>query len=213
LIETPAPDTRQKILDTAERLFATNGYHPTSLRKITSEAGVNLAAVNYHFGSKERLLQELFTRRLLPLNLLRQERLEEVSAVAARENRPPLLEDLLRAFFETTVLYCTREPGAIHFSTLVGRTLAEPDDQVRSLFMDHLVPIFNLLLDLVEQALPDLDRKALFWRLQFAIGSTTHTMRLYGKLHQLQNTKSEPPSIEELLEQLLEFICKGVGQS
>ena len=213
MIETPAPDTRQRILDTAERLFATHGYHPTSLRKITSEAKVNLAAVNYHFGSKVGLLQEVFTRRLIPLNRLRKDRLDEVCTLASEENRPPRIDDLLRAFFEPTVLFCTREPGAIYFSTLVGRTLAEPDDQVRNLFMDHLMPIFNLLLDLVQQALPELDRDTLFWRLQFAIGSTTHTMRLYGKLQQLQNTQTEPLPIEALLEQLLQFICKGVRQS
>ena len=64
-------DTKQKLLDVAEHLFAVRGYHNTSLRMITAAAEVNLAAVNYHFGGKEGLLAAVFSRRLLPLNELR----------------------------------------------------------------------------------------------------------------------------------------------
>ena len=71
------PDTKQRILDVAERLFATRGFHATSLRAITRAAEVNLAAVNYHFGSKDALLEAVMLRRLGPLNEIRQARLDQ----------------------------------------------------------------------------------------------------------------------------------------
>ena len=82
-------DTKTRILDAAENLFAARGYHNTSLREITKEAGVNLAAVNYHFGSKEALLRAVIKRRLVPLNQVRTRRLHEVREKARREKRRP----------------------------------------------------------------------------------------------------------------------------
>src|SRR5947208_16884641 len=63
-----AAATKERILDSAESLFMEHGFEATSLRSITAAAAVNLAAVNYHFGSKEELFQAVLTRRLDPMN-------------------------------------------------------------------------------------------------------------------------------------------------
>jgi AcrR family transcriptional regulator len=205
------PDTRQRILDAAERLFARDGYHFTSLRAITTEADVNLAAVNYHFGSKETLLEEVFTRHLIPLNKIRIDQLEQVRDKARSENRLPEVADVLRAFVVPTVMYCSKEPG-VHFSTLVGRALAEPDDTVRNVFIQHIMPLFLLMFTLLQEALPDLDRDTVFWRLHFALGATTHTMRALGKLELLPEGVSRDVDVESLLEQLMAFVNAGASQ-
>lgn len=95
----PLPDTRERILDAAERLFMESGYEGTSMRMITGEAEVNLAAVNYHFGSKEALLREVFRRRLSWLN---RERLSALNELEEKANGEPLKPSaILEAFFGT----------------------------------------------------------------------------------------------------------------
>ncbi|HDJ28265.1 MAG TPA: TetR/AcrR family transcriptional regulator, partial [Proteobacteria bacterium] len=96
-------NTKQCILDAAERLFALHGYHHTSLRKITGEANVNLAAVNYHFGSKEALLKAIFEYHLTPLNQTRQENLKAVREQALQQGKIPQVADIIRAFIEPTL--------------------------------------------------------------------------------------------------------------
>lgn len=80
-------DTKARILDTAERLFAEQGYAETSMRCITSGAGVNLASVNYHFGSKEALLLEVIARRIGPVNEARMILLDKIDAEARGKHR------------------------------------------------------------------------------------------------------------------------------
>ena len=85
-------DTKTRILDGAEQMFAREGFHNTSLRALTDLAEANLASVNYHFGSKEALLQTVIERRLLPLNIIRQEKIEKILAVAQENSALPEAE-------------------------------------------------------------------------------------------------------------------------
>src|SRR5512134_3133369 len=96
-----APDTKERILDAAEALFMVQGFTATSLRMITTRAGVNLAAVNYHFGSKDELVRAVFTRRLGPLNRERVALLEELEEQAG--GRPLVPEQVLEAFLTAGV--------------------------------------------------------------------------------------------------------------
>ena len=204
------PDTKERILDAAEFLFARDGFHFASMRAITTEAKANLAAVNYHFGSKEALLEEVLKRRLVPLNAIRQERLESVRDLALSEGRVPEPEEVLEAFIAPTVRFCCQDPGAENFSTLIGRAIAEPDDTVRNVFIHHIMPLFLLFFSLLQKSLPDLDADTVFWRLHFALGSTTHTMRLLGKLELMPEGLNRNVDVEKLIEELLAFVTAGV---
>ena len=206
------PDTKERILDAAEMLFARDGFHFASLRAITTLAKVNLAAVNYHFGSKEALLEEVFKRRLIPLNEIRQAELERVRDLAESEGRAPRAEEVMAAFIVPTVRFCCQDPQAEHFSTLVGRAIAEPDDTVRNVFIHHIMPLFLLFFDLLQKALPDLDIDTVFWRLHFSMGATTHTMRLMGKPELLPEGLNRNIDIDKLLRDLLAFVTAGVVQ-
>ena len=174
------PDTRQRILDAAEMLFARDGFRGTSLRTITGRAGVNLAAVNYHFGSKKALLEEVIKRRILPLNKIRKKRLEEVRDLARSKGLSPDIKDVLTAFIEPTMLFMESEPGAKSFITFIGRSLADPDDTVRKAFHAVINPMAKILSRTVCEALPGLSKELIFWRINFTMGAFFHAMHISG---------------------------------
>lgn len=179
--------TKQRILDTAERLFAARGVHSTSLRGLTAEAKVNLAAVNYHFGSKEALLQAVFERRLIPLNKAQRDRLEAVRKNAQAVSARPSVRDALHAFFEPLLSAPDSGPAAENFLRLLGRSFTEPDETVRKITLRHMGPVLILLFDISTQALPHLPRDCLFWRLNLALGTMTHALSV--------NFSALPPSV------------------
>ena len=122
--------TKERILDTAEGLFMVHGYEATSLRAITASAGVNLAAVNYHFGSKEELFQAVLTRRLDPMN---QRRLDLLAALERGAHpRPVACDRILGALFIPALeLARDRERGGTNFLRLLGRAYADPAPFIR----------------------------------------------------------------------------------
>src|SRR4051794_28297309 len=92
----PPHETRTRILNAAEELFMQHGFEGTSMRLLTATAGVNLAAVNYHFGSKDALIEALFRRRLDPMNGARIAELDRLEAESS--GRPPAADAIIRAF-------------------------------------------------------------------------------------------------------------------
>ncbi|HDZ61572.1 MAG TPA: TetR/AcrR family transcriptional regulator [Nitrospirae bacterium] len=210
--KTPASSaaTKLKILDAAEALFAHNGYRGTSLRAITGKAGVNLAAVNYHFGSKVKLLEEVIKRRILPLNKIRMNRLEEVRDTAKEKGIKPDIKDVLLAFIEPTIMFVESGQGAKSFVTFIGRSIADPDDTVKKVFLRFIMPIFQLLLQTTCDALPDKPRDTIFWRLHFMMGALFHTMHVWG------NTNIGPKDInfdidaESLIDQIIPYVTAGM---
>lgn len=204
------PATKDRILDAAEVQFARDGFHFASLRSITAEADVNLAAVNYHFGSKEALLEEVLKRRLIPLNAIRKERLEAVCAQAENAGRAPTPEAVLAAFIEPTIQFCCKEPGAENFSTLVGRAITEPDDTIRNVFIHHVMPLFLFFFELLQKSLPTLKADTVFWKLHFALGATTHTMRIFGNLDLLPEGLNRDIDVDQLVDELMTFVIAGV---
>lgn len=204
-------DTKQRILDIAEKLFAKDGFHCTSLRTITSEAEVNLAAVNYHFGSKETLLEAVFERRLLPLNKVRTEKLEKVVTRARNAGRRPKVNDIMRAFIDPTIRFREAGPGAQDFISLVGRSLADPDPTVRNIFIRHISPLFHLLFEALREALPGLPEGTLFWRLHFALGALSHAMNMCGKIRPEDTPIPFTKDTESLIDMLVTFVAAGIS--
>lgn len=203
-------DTKAKILNSAEHLFAQNGFHSTSMRMITSMANVNLASINYHFGNKEALLRTVIERRIIPLNLVRQERIKGVITLAQESSKYPKVEDLLRAFIEPTLKFRNSSPGARDFIALISRAMSEPDKTVRDCFMEFALPIFQLLASTLYRALPHVPQAVLFARLQFTIGTMGQVMCMDTIF--TQNNSTLPPQLQhhELIEQLLKYAVAGL---
>src|SRR5689334_9184871 len=162
-------DTKQRILDTAERLFGQQGYSGTSLRQIISEAGVNLAAVHYHFGSKEELLDELVMRKAQPVNEARLALLDRLEADANGAAIPA--EKILDAFLAPMAEAADRDP---QFVKVMGRIIAE--GLLADVVERHFQPVVGRMMAALRRSLPNLPDDEFLWRLHFMIGAMAHTM-------------------------------------
>ncbi|MBK7955926.1 MAG: TetR family transcriptional regulator [Candidatus Accumulibacter sp.] len=168
-------DTRERILDAAERLFMENGYEATSMRTITGAAEVNLAAVNYHFGSKEALLREVFRRRLAWLN---RERLQALDRLEQQAGGAPLKpSQILEAFFGTLLRMGEDESlGGMTFLRLLGRTLTEPAEFIRTFFAGEYAQVIDRYKLALFSALPDVPKAEIVWRLHFMLGAMSYAI-------------------------------------
>jgi AcrR family transcriptional regulator len=162
-------DTKEKILDTAERLIGEQGYAATSLRQIIAEAGVNLAAVHYHFGSKEDLLDAVVLRKATPVNEARIARLERIEAEAG--TGPVEVEKVLEAFFIPTAEMASRSP---EFVRLMGRMLTE--GMMPRMVERHFQTTGRRFVSALRRAIPELPQEELMWRVHFMVGAMAHTM-------------------------------------
>jgi AcrR family transcriptional regulator len=162
-------ETEVKILDTAERLFGEQGYGATSLRHIIAEAGVNLAAIHYHFGSKEELLDQLIMRVAKPVN---EERLALLDRAEAEAGAGPLaVERVLEAFFGPPLLRAGKRPQVVR---LMGRMYGEGLMPV--IVEKHFHPVVTRFFAALQRALPQLGPEELALRAQFMVGAMAHTM-------------------------------------
>ena len=176
--ETPSrqgPDTRERILDTAEKLFMEHGFDGTSMRMITGQAQVNLAAVNYHFGSKDALIQEVFRRRLSAMN---RERLAALDAIEREAAGAPLRpSQIVRAFFGTSLeMAADTANGGYTFMRLLGRTYTEPNEFVRQFLAEEYAECVERFLSALYRALPDVPREEILWRFHFMMGATSYAI-------------------------------------
>ena len=183
----PAPDsptTRERILDAAEQLFAEHGFDGTSLRRITQAAGVNLAAVHYHFGSKDALVDAVFARLVGPINARRLELLD--AAVLEAGEGPPELEAVIEAFILPPLQATTdatsgeqRRLAALRMK-LVGRVYSEREHISRQLFFNQFREVLQRFHREFARCLPDLDEETLSWRIHFAVGAMVHVVHTAG---------------------------------
>jgi len=203
-------DTKKSILDAAEYLFAQHGYRGTSLREITGRAKVNLAAVNYHFGSKKTLVEEVIKRRLLPLNNIRKKRLEEVRDLSEKKGKKPDIKAVLSAFIEPTLKFKESNPGAEHFFNFIGRSFTDPDNTVRDVFVRYIKPLFQLLFETSCVSLPDHSKDIIFWRLHFTLGSLFHTMHICGNIKtEFINNQNEMDA-DSLIDLIIPYVTAGM---
>lgn len=195
--------TREKILDAAEGLIIEHGFAATSLRAIAQEAGVNLAATHYHFGSKSGLLAAVFHRRMQPISQARLEaldRLEESAAIAS-------VEDIVRAFFEP--FYQQEHGERIEtLTSLIGRVHGEPETLTKPLLESEFEQTFSRFLNALCAAQPQVDSIVLRWRFHFTVGSMIQLLRF----HTPMGLPVENPSFLDGLDQLVAFATAGIEQ-
>jgi AcrR family transcriptional regulator len=170
----PSGDTKGRILDAAEDLFIEHGFEAMSLRQITSHADVNLAAVNYHFGSKEALIHSMLARRLDKLNDERLTLLDQFEQRFADTGKGDGLtcEHVLGALF-IPALRLSRDPqhGGRAFLRLLGRAYTDPSSFVREFLAAHYASVSDRIFEAFARALPHLPQEELAWRLNFSIGA------------------------------------------
>ena len=212
-IRNDKADTRDRILDVAERLFMEHGFEATSMRQITSEAGVNLAAVNYHFGSKERLVQEVFRRRLDWLNQERLRVLDRMQQQAA--GKPVKASQIVDAYFGT-LLRMADDPahGGMTFLKLLGRTLTDPAEFIRAFIAHEYHDVVERYKQALFQALPDVPKAEIVWRFHFMLGATSYAIAGTDLLDVVADWQAEAGEdvdrVERLLPRLMSFLLGGL---
>jgi AcrR family transcriptional regulator len=197
-------DTRNRILDAAERLFAEKGIAATSLREITAAAEANLAAVNYHFQSKDALVHAVYSRRLGPAN---QRRLEMLEAAQARAGAsPPPLEEIIDAF----VAPFLREFVGTPFTALMGRMYTEPGDLGLRIIEAEMGEIARRFGAALRRAVPDLPEHELYWRMHFAVGALAHTLAGGRLLQIVSQGQCGLSDVEAIRRRMIRFVCAGL---
>lgn len=213
MLETRSADTRERILDAAEHLFMAHGYEGTSMRQITGDAGVNLAAVNYHFGTKESLMQEVFRRRLDWLNEERMRVLNELEKEAGGKPLKP--SQILDGFFGTLLRMAGDEKrGGVTFLRLLGRTLTEPSEFIRAFLAHEYKTVMDRYKEALFRALPDVPKAEIVWRFHFMLGATSYAIAGTDALRLVTDWQIEEEDsvdrLDRLVPRLMSFLLGGL---
>ena len=203
-------DTKERLLDASEEVFASEGYRAATLRAITARAGVNLAAVNYHYGSKRELLEAVFARRLETMNRARVRDLTLARETARGAGRRPEVRALIAAFFVAALDTSRFGPGERHFSALLMRSWSDTDHTVQRAFDRFMKPTFEALRAAMAEALPALPAAELWWRLQFAIGAMIRVRHLALAVDAGGDQPPQPQGTT-VIRMLTDFVDAGLG--
>ncbi|MBL8750409.1 MAG: TetR family transcriptional regulator [Planctomycetes bacterium] len=199
-----SPSTRTAILDAAERLFGDIGYAATSMRQLTSRAKVNLAAVNYHFGSKAALAKAVLARAIAPIN---EERLRRLDALPVRAD----VRSIVRAFVEPPLRGVDPEGNcsAERVCRVFGRISVEQPPFLETFLRQQFREVGGRFEAALAAALPRLSATTIWWRLHFLVGAMAHTLRNGRTLAALTDGRCDPSDIDALLEHVVSFAVGG----
>ncbi|WP_259303702.1 TetR/AcrR family transcriptional regulator [Thermomonas sp. S9] len=195
--------TKDRILYAAEELFAQQGFASTSLRQVTSHADVNIAAVNYHFGSKDNLVNEVFRRRMDVMSAQRLEALQR-----ALKTAPGQLEPILAAFVEPALAMAQDRHGGGAFIRVIARTYAENNDRLRKFLSDQYGHVLREFAKAIAGCVPGLGKEELYWRLDFLSGALTYAMADFGLIKRPSGV-SEATHRQRAAQALIRFAAAG----
>ncbi|ODC02950.1 TetR family transcriptional regulator [Terasakiispira papahanaumokuakeensis] len=200
-------DTVTRILDTAEALFAERGFAETSLRTITGKARVNLAAVNYHFGSKKALIQAVFARYLDPFCAHFNAALDELET----QQQAPDLETLLTTLAKTTLSVPASKGSLSVFMRLLGLAYTQAQGHMRRYLQDHYGDTFVRFVHLFREATQELPEAERFWRMHFMLGSVVFTMSSLDALKDMAAADlNEKTRVQDIVQRLVPFLAEGM---
>ncbi len=209
----PPHETRTRILDAAEELFMLHGFEGASMRLLTAKAEANLAAVNYHFGSKDALIEAVFRRRLDAMNAARiaeLERLEKLASDGGGRTLTP--QQIIGAFVGASLrMIEDAKGGGRNFIRLLGRTYTDPQKHIRSLIGQLYAPAMARFKSAFERALPQMPADELVWRMHFMFGTLAYTLAATDTVQLIAGCKPEDRYDARLLEaRLTAFLQAGL---
>ncbi|MFN3710199.1 MAG: TetR/AcrR family transcriptional regulator [Alishewanella aestuarii] len=201
--------TQQRILDAAQSLFAESGFNDTSLRQITTKAEVNLASVNYHFGSKKELIQAVLQRYLQVL----MPRLDQEFDRLLASQKPNDLTQILSVFVKPLLdLNQLQRRGTRTFLQLLGRGYTDVQGHLRWFINQHYGRTLDKFVLLVQQSCPHLPQSEVFWRLHFSLGSIVFTMASSDALSEIaQADFNEAVDIEGVIRRLIPYLGAAIA--
>lgn len=195
--------TKERILGAAEELFAQHGFAGASLRQVTANAKVNLAAVNYHFGSKDNLIEEVFRRRLDDLNERRVQALRKVKA-----NTDATLEDVLAAFIHPALDVSLDSSGGLTFVRVLARAFAEHNERLRKFLSQNYGHVLKEFVVEFSRQLPGLPKQEMYARLDIISGALTYAMTDFGVIRRRDD--SSDAHRQRSAQHLIHFAAAGL---
>jgi AcrR family transcriptional regulator len=203
----PSDLTRTAILAAAERLYADRGFGDVTLRDIVAEANVNLAAVNYHFGSKDELIAELFVTRTLALNKERLRELREAEDVGGGRAD---IADIFRALVGPTLRGClgpeNQRSTPARFMIRVSIESVPAIRRIRNREIDHL----RKFVAAMKRSLPERSDVELYWGLHFALAMAQQTVRDSERLTKLSEGKCDVDDVEDVIARVVDVAVMGL---
>ncbi len=198
--------TREKIMESAEILFADHGYEGTSLRGIMAHADVSISLINYHFGTKEGLLRAIFESKTEPLSKQRRDWIRAAAAIKS----PTQLEEMLRGYFLPSFRNSLRHQRTNHFMRLVGRIGSDRSEIAREMMREFFDGFQRDFIETLKPVLPHLNEKELYWRLHCLLCILTHTMNNPRRIYELSNGACDFTKVDEAFDHLLPFLVEGL---
>jgi len=207
----PESGSKRKLLDAAEQLFADKGFEAVSVRDITQLAKTNVAAVNYHFGSRDALLGLVMMRYMVPINEERLARLETIERKGSGKAAP--LEELIDAFVRPLATQVRKSDLSERlFYKLTGRIFAEQGDGMPAQIEDQLRPVIERFTRSFAKALPTIPTEELVWRIHFLAGGMIYLLTHQELVHRLSGGASGAPTIEATLSRFIRFAAAGLRE-
>jgi AcrR family transcriptional regulator len=205
IVSTTTIDTKEQIISVAERLFAERGFAGTTLRNVIGEADVNLAAVHYHFGSKEELFRAVVKRFARPIAEQELALLKQLQA----GGRVPTVEAILTAALKPCLEFVAQDREFLLVHTqFMGRCWAEPEP-LKSIVEGEFAASMEAFLDALQRVLPEQSRSQLAWKFNLVIAALIRVQSEAGQpLALLQST--DPESVQVAIEQLVKFLSPGM---
>jgi AcrR family transcriptional regulator len=205
-------ETRERLLDAAERIFAERGFEGASMRAVTQAAGASVSAANYHFGSKEALLRATLLRRVGPLNERRLARLDALEAGGRPLELETILEIFLRPVFEE---HASSVDATARFRQVAARIYSDPPDIVAAMKRELFGPILTRFVGALAAALPEKSRGEIELGFQLTVGVMVHVIS--GHLVMAPSSEDDGCecwtsrlSDESVLQQLITYAAAGL---
>ncbi len=202
-------DTKTRILDAAEKLFAERGFSETSLRLITSKAEVNLASVNYHFGSKKELIRAVLARYLDVFMPAASSAINTLHMAPKQASLEEIFSSLVEPLLELNKL---RMDGTTIFLQLLGRGYIESQGHLRWFITTHYGQHLDIFVKAVSASVPHVPPAEMFWRLHFTLGTIVFTMGSADALNDIAAVDfGEHNDIEAVLRKVIPYMAAGVS--
>lgn len=198
-------DLRDRILDAAEFLFAEHGYNGTKMRVLADQAGVNQALINYYFGSKNELFDEVFQRKGAQVSAARIRSLEQLQAAP----RPPAVREIVRAFLQPQWDMKYSGPGGAAFVRLQAQLHSEPDERALRLRREIYDLSTKAYIRAFAGALPHLSAAEVSLRMAFLVGTYLFMLNDLGRLSDLTDGQVAEVEKESMLSNLERFLTAG----
>lgn len=206
MANSASADTKEQLLNVAEQLIAERGYAATTVRAIANQANANLAAVNYHFGSKEDLFRAIFSRIARPIVVDQLVMLDELQ----QKESLPSVEEILTAFLKPCFQKIVQDES---FRTVraqfMGRCWSEPEP-LQSIASGEFMESRLAFLSILEQVIPDCPRRELNWKLDLVIATLIRVQNEAGKPHSLLKS-SQPEDVDYAVRYLVQFLTPGMS--